>query len=116
MKNNIKISALVVAHNEENKLATCLKKLVHADELVVVLDKTNDKSEIIAESFGAKVFKGSWNIEANRRNFGIKKCLGDWILEIDADEHVPKPPFTEIRKKIKNAKPGYFLIPFDNYV
>ena len=43
MKNNIKISALVVAHNEENKLASCLKKLVHADELVVVLDKTNDK-------------------------------------------------------------------------
>ncbi len=26
MKNNIKISALVVAHNEENKLANCLKK------------------------------------------------------------------------------------------
>ena len=47
MKNNIKISALVVAHNEENKLESCLKKLVHADELVVVLDKTNDKSEII---------------------------------------------------------------------
>ena len=116
MKNNIKISALVVAHNEENKLASCLKKLVYADELVVVLDKTNDKSEIIAKKFGAKVYKGSWNIEANRRNFGIKKCLGDWILEIDADEHVPKELFTEIRKKIKNAKPGYFLIPFDNYI
>ena len=116
MKNNIKISALVVAHNEENKLASCLKKLVYADELVVVLDKTNDKSEIIAKKFGAKVYKGSWNIEANRRNFGIKKCLGDWILEIDADEHVPKELFTEIRKKIKNAEPGYFLIPFDNYI
>ena len=30
MKNNIKISALVVAHNEENKLASCLKNLVYA--------------------------------------------------------------------------------------
>ena len=40
MKNNIKISALVVAHNEENKLANCLKNLVYADELIVVLDKT----------------------------------------------------------------------------
>ena len=48
----------------------------------------------------AKIYKGIWNIEANRRNFGIKKCLGDWILEIDADEHVPKQLFTEIRKKI----------------
>ena len=97
MKNNIKISALVVAHNEENKLASCLKKLVHADELVVVLDKTNDKSEIIAKDL-AKVFKGSWNIEANRRNFGIKKCLGDWILEIDADEHAPSNYLQKLEK------------------
>ena len=104
MKNNIKISALVVAHNEENKLASCLQKLVYADELVVVLDKTNDKSDIIAKKFGAKVYKGSWHIEANRRNFGIKKCLGDWILEIDADEHVPKQLFTEVRKKISASK------------
>ena len=72
MKNNIKISALVVAHNEENKLASCLKNLIYSDELVVVLDKTKDKSDIIAKKFGAQVYKGSWNIEANRRNFGIK--------------------------------------------
>ena len=116
MKNNIKISALVIAHNEEDKLASCLKKLVYADELVVVLDKTNDKSNIIAKKFGARIYKGSWDIEANRRNFGIKQCLGDWILEVDADEHVPKKLFTEIRKKIKNTEPGYFLIPFDNYI
>ena len=32
MKNNIKLSALVTAHNEENKLASCLKKLDYADE------------------------------------------------------------------------------------
>ena len=59
MKNNIKISALVVAHNEEIKLASCLKKLIYADEIVVVLDKTNDKSEIIAKKFRAKIYKGN---------------------------------------------------------
>ena len=100
MNNNIKISALVVAHNEENKLSDCLKNLVYADELVVVLDKTNDKSEIIAKKFGAKVFKGSWNIEANRRNFGIKKCRR-LDFRNRCDEHVPKQLFTEIRKKLK---------------
>ena len=116
MKHNIKISALVVAHNEEDKLESCLKKLVYADELVVVLDKTNDKSDVIAKKFGARIYKGNWQIEANRRNFGIKKCLGDWVLEIDADEHVPKELFTEIRIQTSKAKPGYFLIPFDNYI
>lgn len=116
MKNNKKISVLVVAHNEEKKLTSCLKRLIYADELVVILDRTTDNSKKIAKSFGAKVFEGDWTLEADRRNFGIKKCLGDWILEIDADEHVPKELFTEIRNKIKNALPGYFLIPFDNYI
>ena len=84
MKNNIKISALVVAHNEENKLSDCLKNLVYADELVVILDKTNDRSDIIAKKYGARIYKGSWDIEANRRNFGIKKCKGDvrYLLNI----------------------------------
>ena len=40
-----KISALVVAHNEEDQLAECLECLAFADELVVVLDKCTDGSE-----------------------------------------------------------------------
>ena len=116
MKNNRKISALVVAHNEEKILDSCLKNLVHADELILVLDRTNDNSKIIAKKYDAKVFEGRWEIEADRRNFGLRKCSGDWILEIDADEHVPKKLFKEIRKEIKIATPGYFLIPFDNYI
>ncbi len=116
MKNNKKISALVVAHNEEKKLESCLKKLKYADELVVILDRTTDKSKNIAKKYKAKIYSGAWKIEADRRNFGIKKCIGDWILEIDADEHVSKGLFLEIRKQIKNAEPGYFLIPFDNYI
>lgn len=116
MKNNQKISALVIAQNEEKKLDSCLKKLLYADELVVVLDRTTDRSKQIAKKYNARIFTGSWKIEADRRNFGLKKCLGDWILEVDSDEHVSKKLFLEIKKKIKNSQPGYFLIPFDNYI
>ncbi len=115
-KNNIKLSALVIAHNEEKNLQSCLSKLKLADEIVVILDKTTDNSKKIALNYTKKIFEGSWELEGKRRNFGLKKCLGDWILEIDADEHVPDILFLEIRDKIKNAEPGYFLIPFDNYV
>ncbi|MDC0651671.1 glycosyltransferase family 2 protein [Alphaproteobacteria bacterium] len=116
MKKNIKLSTLVVAHNEEKILSSCLKKLKYSDELVVVLDRTTDNSKIIAKEYEAKVYEGSWKIEAERRNFGIKMCKGDWILEIDADEHVPKELFLEIRKVIEHSVPGYYLIPFDNYI
>jgi len=33
-----KLSALVVAHNEEKQLADCLETITFADEIVVVLD------------------------------------------------------------------------------
>ena len=116
MKKKIKLSALVVAHNEEKILSSCLKRLKYSDELVVVLDRTNDNSKSIAKKYGARIYEGSWKVEAKRRNFGIQMCKGDWILEIDADEHASKELFLEIKKKIKKSNPGYYLIPFDNYI
>ena len=59
MKNNIKISALVIAHNEEKILSSCLKNLIYADELVVVLDKTNDKSKVIAKNMEQESLKAT---------------------------------------------------------
>ena len=44
-----KLSALVVAHNEEERLDDCLARLGFADEVVVVLDRCTDASKDIAE-------------------------------------------------------------------
>lgn len=111
-----RLSALVVARNEEAQLADCLATLGFADEIVVVLDRTTDGSRAIAERFGAKVLEGAWEIEGARRNAGIDACSGDWILEVDADERASPALGDEIRATIANAAPGYFLVPFDNYV
>ena len=55
------------------------------------------------KNYKAKIFKGSWPCEGERRNYGIKKCSKDWILEIDADEVITKSLATEIKSKIKNS-------------
>ena len=78
-----KLSALVVAHNEEKQLAACLETLKFADEIVVVLDKCTDGTKAIAEAHGAKTVEGAWHIEGHRRNTGLDACGGDWILEVD---------------------------------
>jgi len=111
-----RLSALVVAHNEEAQLADCLATLEFADEIVVVLDDCSDGSEDIARRFTDKLVTGAWDIEGPRRHAGIDACNGDWILEVDADERVPPALASEIRARIRNAEPGYFLIPFDNYI
>jgi len=80
-------AALRLLAREAGSLPACLEKLAFADELVVVCDKCTDGTRAIAESFGARIVEGSWDIEGDRRNEGIKACSGDWILEVDADEH-----------------------------
>lgn len=112
----MKLSALVVAHNEQARLAACLEKLAFADELVVVCDKCTDDTKIIAESFDAVIVEGVWDIEGDRRNAGIGACSGDWILEVDADEHVTPPLAAEIRRVIETTCADWHEIPVDNYI
>ncbi len=111
-----RLSALVVARNEEAQLADCLATLAFADQIVVVLDRTTDGSRAIAERVGARVLEGAWPIEGERRRAGADACTGDWILEVDADERVPEALAREVRATIARASPGYFQVPFDNYV
>lgn len=110
------LSALVVAHDEEAQLAACLERLAFADERVVVLDRCTDGSKAIAMRLADKVIEGAWPLEGDRRNAGIDACSGDWVLEVDADERVPEALAKEVRAVIETAAPGYFLIPFDNYI
>ncbi len=111
-----RLSALVVAHNEEAQLEDCLETLRFADELVVVLDKCTDGSRAIAERFADRMIEGSWPLQGSRLQIGVEACTGDWILDVDADERVPPELAAEIDTTIQNAAPGYFLIPFDNYI
>lgn len=112
----MKLSALVVAHNEEARLAACLEKLAFADELVVVCDKCTDSTPDIARRFGARVVEGSWDIEGDRRNTGIQACTGDWVLEVDADEHVPPALAEEIRRVIQTTAYDWHELLVDNYI
>ncbi len=111
-----KLSVLVVVNNEEKQLDKCLETVVFADEVIVVLDKCTDKSEIISKKYTKKIYSGEWDIEGERRNFGISKCSYKWILEIDADERVPILLQKEIYRTILMNESDYFLIPVDNYV
>ncbi len=112
----MKLSALVVAHNEEARLADCLDKLAFADEIVTVLDRCTDGSREIALAHKARLVEGAWELEGPRRNAGIDACTGDWVLEVDADEHVTPALAAEIRRTIETSAYAFHLIPVDNWV
>src|ERR1700722_2423595 len=62
-RTELMLSALVVARNEEKQLPACLETLRFADEIVVVLDRTTDRSAEIARMFGARVAEGACPFE-----------------------------------------------------
>ncbi len=116
MKKKNKVSALVTAKNEERQIESCLKTLDFADEIVLVLDSCNDKTEIISKNYTNNIFHKSFKKEGERRNFGISKCKYDWIFEIDADERVTEGLKTEINKIINETSHSYHNVPVNNFV
>jgi glycosyltransferase involved in cell wall biosynthesis len=112
----ILLSALVVARNEGAQLAQCLSTLGFADEIVVVLDRCEDDSRLVAGRFTDRIIEGGWEREGPRRNSGIAACRGGWILEIDADERVGADLAREIRAVVTASSADWHLIPVDNYV
>ncbi len=116
LRDHPRLSALVVAHNEEARLPGCLESLQFADELVVVLDRCSDGSSAVAHAYGARLLDGAWELEGDRRNAGIETCHGDWVLEVDADERVPAELAAEIMAQITASPADWHEIPVDNYV
>jgi GT2 family glycosyltransferase len=83
-----KISACLIARDEEVNLPACLSSLRGvADEVVVADTGSTDGTAAIAASFGAKVVQVPWEDHfAKARNAALGHCSGDWVLWLDADE------------------------------
>jgi glycosyltransferase involved in cell wall biosynthesis len=110
------LSAVVVARNEAAQLGACLERLRFADQIVVLLDRSTDRSAEIARGFGAMVIEGGWELEGPRRNAALAACTSDWIIEVDADERVPPALATEIRSAIAATSNDAFLVPMANHI
>lgn len=84
----MKISGVVITKNAEELIADCLDSLSFCDEIVVIDNKSEDRTRDIAEKMRAKVYEHSSEDFSQLRNFGLEKTKGEWILYIDADERI----------------------------
>ncbi|OIP58201.1 MAG: hypothetical protein COX79_00010 [Candidatus Levybacteria bacterium CG_4_10_14_0_2_um_filter_36_16] len=114
----VKLSVALATFNEESNIASCLDSVRElASEIVVVDGSSKDKTVEIAKKYGAKV-----KVTDNPPIFHINKqkalnmATGDWILQLDADEHVSGELADEIKKVVDGGSEynGYW-IPRKNY-
>lgn len=84
----MRLSAVLIAKNEEELLPRCLESLKGFDEIIVCDTGSEDKTVEIARRYTDKVYTDfTWcDNFAKARNHAKSKATGDWILSIDADE------------------------------
>jgi len=95
----VKLSAIVIAKNEEKRIGTCLDALGFADERIVVDNGSTDQTVDIAKKHKAFVISFRTTDFAKLRNIGAAKATCRWVLYVDADE-VVTPKLTESIRKV----------------
>lgn len=82
-----KISVIIIAKNEEKNIEKCLKSVKWCDEIIVIDDKSSDKTLEIARNYNAIAYSNALNGDFSlQRNFGLSKAKNSWVLFLDADE------------------------------
>jgi tetratricopeptide (TPR) repeat protein len=107
------LSLCMIVKDEEEMLPGCLEAIASAvDEIVVVDTGSSDATVAIAERFGAKVVHLPWNGSfADARNASLEHATGDWIVYLDADEHLEEGDAPLLRELLgRTWREGFYLV------
>ena len=102
----MKISATIIAFNEERNIARVIESLRCCDEILVLDSGSNDRTVEIATKLGARVVEASWHGYAAQKNIAAELSSNDWILSLDADESLSEALEAEIWH-IKKSGPQF---------
>lgn len=107
MAEQLPITVLIAAKNEELNIGKCLAALGRASRVVVIDSNSPDRTAAIAAGAGAEVvhfeYKGGY---PKKRQWALDTlAIGTtWVLLLDADEVVPGPLWLEIGRAIADPR------------
>ena len=101
-----RISACLIAQDEQEHIAAALQSVAFCDERIVVDGGSSDRTVEIARAAGARVIENPWPGFAAQRNVALDAASGEWILQIDADERVSPALRASIQALLSQPSPG----------
>ena len=104
------ISIVIPARNEEQQITGCLNSILasasEADlsaEIIVVLNRSSDKTEDIARHYGANIIANDSRNLSAIRNQGIAAASAPFIVTIDADSRMSLNLLEQVYSKLSSG-------------
>lgn len=101
---SVKVSVLIPVKNERRNMEDCLRRLLWADEIVVVDSQSSDLTIPISQAMGAEVYQFYYSKEGwpKKKNWAIENIpwRNQWMLILDADEYMTPELAEEVRQVV----------------
>ncbi|GJL50716.1 glycosyltransferase family 2 protein [Candidatus Nitrospira salsa] len=118
MAQSSKVSAVVIAYNDEANMRACLESLHWADEIIVVDSFSTDQTTKISQEFTDKVYQHAFHGFGRLRNEAISHASYDWVFSLDSDERASLEVRDEIRGYLAEGPKAqaYFVPRLNNFL
>jgi len=113
------LSIAVIGKNEREQIKRWMHRpgeVPFLKEVVYVDTGSEDDSVAVAERKGATVHHFDWCDDFSAaKNFSIEQCSSEWVLQLDADEHLQEKYWPKVEALIQNPEAQYFNITIFNF-
>lgn len=99
-----KISAYIIAYNEERNIGDAVKSVLWADEVVVVDSFSTDRTVEIATELDARVVQIPFEGFGKLRTAAIASTRHEWVFSLDTDERCTEAARDEIRRIVASSE------------
>lgn len=111
-----RVSAVVIAYNDEPNIRACLETLTWADEIIVVDSHSTDATEKISREFTDKVYQHDFHGFGRLRNEAVAHAAHDWVFSLDTDERATQEVREEIKRILERGPEAEaYFVPRRNY-
>jgi len=112
----VKVTAAVIARDEERHIAACLETMAWADERLVLDGGSRDRTVELARGAGARVEQRPFDDFPRQRNAALALAENEWVLFVDADERVTPELASEVRETVARPEHDGYCIPRFNHI
>ncbi len=100
-----KLSALIITLNEIENIASLIKNVSFADEIVIVDSFSTDGTiEAVKKYNNVRLVLHEFSNFSSQRNVALQQASHDWVLFVDGDERISDDLQDEIIETLNNPK------------